>query len=239
MSRIDSGSLFTNFQNFFGEPVQDYGQPQPRRSHNGRDRYRSEGSERSSRSQDGRARGVMSMLGGYRQPHAHKQPARAHHKQVAPRAPRGRGQHPLPSGHNGSNQAVLGGGSGADAVRLGQQFMHQSSRSLRGRLPNFQAAGGVTNNCADFVSALLQNTGRLKGHYNKVSDLQTALGHQGYRRVSKSQAQPGDVWIRSDAGHTELVETPGATKLLGSNGSAFQTIRESGAGSGYYYHLAR
>ncbi|MBS2037213.1 hypothetical protein JST97_19655 [bacterium] len=109
------------------------------------------------------------------------------------------------------------GNSGSAAVSLGQRFLGQNSIDVRGRLPHFTAAGGQTNNCADFVSSCLESTGGLQGHHVGVRALEQALIRQGYRRIPASMAKPGDVWMNPSRGHTELVATPGATQLLGSN----------------------
>lgn len=109
------------------------------------------------------------------------------------------------------------GNSGSAAVSLGQRFLGQNSINVRGQLPHFTAAGGQTNNCADFVSSCLESTGGLQGHHVGVRDLEQALIRQGYHRVPAHMAKPGDVWMNPQRGHTELVATPGATQLLGSN----------------------
>lgn len=132
--------------------------------------------------------------------------------------------------------------AGQAGVDLARQFKGDLSYTLKGRLPNFQAAGGVNNNCADFVSSILQNTGQLQGHYVGVSKLEQALLKQGYRQVPKEQAQPGDVWIGADNRHTEIVATHGGTKLIGSNngGKNYQTITEVNTSrtqaAGKFYH---
>ena len=118
---------------------------------------------------------------------------------------------------NGCMPMGPGGNTGSAAVDLGRQFLGQNSIDVRGRLPNFRAAGGQTNNCADFVCSCLQSTGGIQGHFVNVRGLEQALIRQGYHRVPASQAKPGDVWINPSRGHTELVATPGATQLLGSN----------------------
>ncbi|MBM3461960.1 MAG: hypothetical protein FJX76_07660 [Armatimonadetes bacterium] len=90
------------------------------------------------------------------------------------------------------------------------------------------------------MSACLESTGRLQGHHVNVGELQQALLDQGYTRVDQAHAQPGDVWINGSVGHTELVATPGATQLIGSNNDApgHQVISLApGQQGGYYYHL--
>jgi hypothetical protein len=131
-------------------------------------------------------------------------------------------------------------GTGQDAVDLARKYLGQNSIDLKGKLPNFTAAGGQTNNCADFVSSVLESTGRLKGHHVGVSngDLRRALLSQGYRPTSVGQ--PGDVWISNSGGHTEL--STGNNRTIGSNNDrrGHQVISEryKKPGSGTYYHLA-
>ena len=107
-------------------------------------------------------------------------------------------------------------------------------------MDHFTAADGKTNNCADFVSSALESTGGLKGHYVGVKALEQALAKQGYHRVSGADAQPGDVWMNNQRGHTELVGTKGAKTLIGSNNirPGFQRVSEkpNNPNSGVYYH---
>ena len=96
-------------------------------------------------------------------------------------------------------------------------------------------------NCANFVSACLQSTGNLEGHYNGVKGLEAALKEQGYSQVSASEAQPGDVWIRDDGGHTELVQAAGNPPVLigsNNNGDNIQEVSLSytSGRSGRFYH---
>ena len=128
-------------------------------------------------------------------------------------------------------------GSGQAAIDLARRYLGRDSIGLRGDMPNFTAAGGVTNNCADFVSSALESQGLLGGHHINVNELEQSLKAQGYRQIPASQAQPGDVWINHSRGHTELVATAGARTLIGSNGDARQRVSEhqNNPGSGVYY----
>ncbi|MGE4202852.1 MAG: peptidoglycan amidohydrolase family protein [Vulcanimicrobiota bacterium] len=128
-------------------------------------------------------------------------------------------------------------GSGQAAIDLARRYLGRDSIGLRGDMPHFTAAGGVTNNCADFVSSALESQGLLGGHHINVNELEQSLKAQGYRQIPASEAQPGDVWINHSRGHTELVATPGARTLIGSNGSARQRVSEhqNNPGSGVYY----
>ena len=131
-------------------------------------------------------------------------------------------------------------GTGQDAVNLARKYLGHNSIDIKGALPNFTAAGGQTNDCADFVSSVLESTGRLNGHHINVEELEGSLLNQGYARVSKDQAQPGDVWINGSKGHTELVAEAGGNVLIGSNNDrpGHQVISETrNPEGGYYYHL--
>jgi len=117
-------------------------------------------------------------------------------------------------------------GSGQAAVDLARKYIGRDSIGLKGDMPHFTAAGGVTNNCVDFVSSALESQGLVKGHHINVKAFEKELQKQGYRQIPASQAQPGDVWINHSRGHTELVASPGARTLIGSNGSARQKVSE-------------
>jgi hypothetical protein len=135
-----------------------------------------------------------------------------------------------------------GGGSGQAAVDNARQFLNKDSSSIKGKMKHFTAAGGITNNCADFVSSALEGQGLVKGHHINVKSMEQELKKQGYKQVPTSQAKPGDVWISNSRGHTELVATKGATKLIGSNnnGDSRQEITEHAnrPGSGVIYQKA-
>ena len=144
----------------------------------------------------------------------------------------------------GASPAASGGGSGGSgsgqaAVDLARKFNGKDSISLKGKMPHFTAAGGTNNNCADFVSSALESQGLIKGHHINVKSMEQELKKQGYVQVPASQAKPGDVWISNSRGHTELVATKGATRLIGSNnnGDSRQEITEHAnrPGSGVIY----
>ncbi len=117
-------------------------------------------------------------------------------------------------------------GTGQAAVDLARKYLGRDSISLKGDMPHFTAAGGVTNNCVDFVSSALESQGLVKGHHINVRAFEKELQKQGWVQVPVAQAKPGDVWINHSRGHTELVATAGATRLIGSNGSARQKVSE-------------
>lgn len=134
------------------------------------------------------------------------------------------------TGATSSSAAVAPGtgakGTGQAAVDLARKYLGRDSISLKGDMPHFTAAGGVTNNCVDFVSSALESQGLVKGHHINVRAFEKELQKQGWVQVPVNQAKPGDVWINHSRGHTELVATAGATKLIGSNGSARQKVSE-------------
>jgi hypothetical protein len=140
---------------------------------------------------------------------------------------------PIPQGK------IVPDGSGQDAVNLGKQYLGHNAIDIKGKLPNFTAAGGQTNNCADFVSSLLESTGRVKGHHVNVVEFEKSLVSQGYREVPKGQAQPGDVWISDSRGHTEMCAAPGGTQCIGSNNDrpGHQVISLNSPRGGHWYHL--
>lgn len=137
--------------------------------------------------------------------------------------------------------AITPNGTGQDAVDLARQYEGHNSIDIKGRMPHFTAAGGQTNNCADFVSSALEATGRVRGHHINVREFERSLQAQGYVQVPASQARPGDVWINHSRGHTELVSTRGATHTIGSNndrpGHQVISERPKAPGSGVIYQL--
>lgn len=142
-------------------------------------------------------------------------------------------------GVTGPIQGGPPGQGGQASVDYARQFLGRDSYTLKGQMQNFTAAGGKTNNCADFVCSALQSTGRLRGHFVGVRALENALKQQGWRQVPANQAKPGDVWISNSRSHTELVSTPGGRKTIGSNNirQGFQRIseRDKDPGSGVFY----
>jgi hypothetical protein len=125
----------------------------------------------------------------------------------------------------------------AASVRLAEHYLGQEARWLH--LRNYTAAGGYTNDCADFISAVLQDTGRLHGHYINVGVMEGALQHQGWHPVSASRAMPGDVWVTSSDSHTEMVTHRGATQMIGANGTSVEVVSFTGDWtSGRFYHHA-
>lgn len=106
---------------------------------------------------------------------------------------------------------------GQAAVDEARKFLGSESQDLKGKLPNFDAAGGKTNNCADFVSANLMNQGLLEGKQVNVDRLQEQLKREGWTSVEAADAKPGDVAFYKSKRHVELVSEAGGTKSIGSN----------------------
>lgn len=106
---------------------------------------------------------------------------------------------------------------GQAAVDDARKFLGQKSQDLKGQLDNFQAAGGKTNNCADFVSANLMNNGLLEGKQVNVDKLREQLQKEGWTTVDAADTKPGDVAFYNNKRHVELVSEAGGTKSIGSN----------------------
>lgn len=143
-------------------------------------------------------------------------------------------------------QALTGAESSDPAVALAEKYLGRDSYTLKGDLPTFQAAGGYENNCADFVSSLLQNTGRIDSHEVGVWELANKLEENDWERIEAAMARPGDVWIADDYSHTEIVQKAGdpptligSNNLMGENGEYldFQRIGTAYKDSGMYYHM--
>lgn len=141
---------------------------------------------------------------------------------------------------NTSTAGISTSGSGGQAVAIAESKLGQQSSNVK--MANYTAAGGVDNDCADFVSGCIADAGM----YHKepgdasVATFKQHLQQQGWVEVPKAQAQPGDVAIFNGSQHTELVAAPGATKLIGSNngGTNVQHIStDSGNwGTVQYFH---
>lgn len=129
------------------------------------------------------------------------------------------------------------------SVDLARQFEGELSQDVAGRLGDFGSAGRKTNNCADFVSSVLEESGRGVERTEDVSELRQQLLDKGWQVIPQDQARPGDVWMtQSDkhgSRHTELVTTLGGTHTIGSNNIAApepqQQIFEREARPGLFY----
>src|SRR3546814_20358036 len=60
-------------------------------------------------------------------------------------------------------------------------------------------------NCANFVTAVLQDAGLINWHDNTVAGTSSRLQAEGWTVVPASQAKPGDVCILNSGGNVELV----------------------------------
>jgi 3D (Asp-Asp-Asp) domain-containing protein/cell wall-associated NlpC family hydrolase len=131
--------------------------------------------------------------------------------------------------------------NGSDPVAIARKYVtHPPTPSikLKGKLPHFTAAGGETNDCADFVSSVLETAGRISGHHINVKEFERSLKAQGWKYVSRQNAKAGDVWMNTSRGHTELVATDGATRLIGSNNDrpGHQVVTEVSGYDGIFLH---
>ena len=136
----------------------------------------------------------------------------------------GRGHHISKAKHGSSHSS---GKSSSKAVDVAKKYLGRRSGSIN-NMKNFSHAGGVTNNCADFVSACLANAGvyKKKSGDASVATLKQHLLQQGWKKVSKAHTKPGDVAIFNGSQHVELVSKAGAKQLIGSNnnGQSYQTV---------------
>lgn len=115
---------------------------------------------------------------------------------------------------------------------------------------------GYNDNCANFVTSSLKTSGLIAKNFIAVSQIKSYCnaGTEGYHQVSSfSKAKPGDIWINSSGGHTELVMGyhNGSLILIGSNNfssgdsdtncqkrtgqraSAYQRVSYSSSSTGY------
>lgn len=126
-----------------------------------------------------------------------------------------------------------GGGGASKAVDIAKKYLGQKSGHISD-LPNFDRSGGMDNNCADFVAACLTNAGvyKKKPGDASVRVLKQHLIEDGWKKVSKAQAKPGDVAIFNGTQHIELVATQGAGQLIGSNNKGGGNVQTVSMGSG-------
>lgn len=108
-----------------------------------------------------------------------------------------------------------GDGSGQSTIDLARQFLGQRSKDVAGRMGPFSAAGGLTNNCADFVSSALVASGRLSRKNVNCKSLERQLQREGWRQIPADQARPGDVAFNQSRGHVQLCQGNG--RQIGSN----------------------
>lgn len=130
-------------------------------------------------------------------------------------------------------------GTGQRAVDIARGYIGQASRNVD--MPNYNAPGGNTNNCAAFVTGALKTAGKIDWTEAGVSNgnLREHLLADGWREIPGTEAKPGDVKISSSGGHTELVSEAGGTKTIGSNNvrTGYQEIseRDNDPTKGTYY----
>ncbi len=142
---------------------------------------------------------------------------------------------PSTTGSSGSSSSSSGAGgasgSGEAAAAEAKKFVGQDSQSLKGKLKNFEAAGGQTNNCADFVCSLLKNQDPSLPKTNSVAQLKSTLQSRGWKQVPKEQSKAGDVAFANTGSHVQLVSAPG--KTIGSNNDrpGHQVVSERNVGN--------
>lgn len=146
-----------------------------------------------------------------RDPQVEVRPRRARSRQGPRTHERPRASRP-PVATQPAGPTARGGRAAVDSAR---QYLGRRSWEVRGEMPNFRAAGGRTNNCADFVSAALENGGMLGGHEVNVGRLERRLEREGWERIPASEAGPGDVAFTASRRHVELCQGEGMT--IGSN----------------------
>jgi 3D (Asp-Asp-Asp) domain-containing protein len=128
--------------------------------------------------------------------------------------------------------------SGSDPVSIARKFVRSpplraDSPIVKRGLPHYSAAGGATNDCADFVTACLitagkmGNVGALAPAKINVHYLKEYLLAHGWHTVPKARAQPGDVWLcdgGSGVHHVTLVSAAGGGEIIGANGGSTEYI---------------
>ncbi|MBQ9817027.1 MAG: SH3 domain-containing protein [Proteobacteria bacterium] len=138
-------------------------------------------------------------------------------------------------------------GDGQKAVDFAQKYYYSKTGlcthdycKKEPKLPHLSDFGSYNNNCANFVTAVMQNVGLISKHFNAVADLKAhcVAGKDGYREVSLKNAKPGDIWINKDSSHshTEFVKSAngsGSVTLIGSNNVSTNNDKHGHGGSSY------
>ncbi|HEX7816409.1 LysM peptidoglycan-binding domain-containing protein [Dyella sp.] len=125
------------------------------------------------------------------------------------------------SGHAAPVQQGSGTAKGTNAADKAKQYLGRYETDLE-KAGVTQSGVDTSESCANFVSAMLKQSGQINWHTNLVSDLNNRLRAQGWHTVSLADAKPGDVWICNGAhgeSHTEIVASNdhGKVTLIGSN----------------------
>lgn len=132
--------------------------------------------------------------------------------------------------------------SGGDPVALARRFVGLPSWSPKlraGLAPDYNNQGRQTNNCAEFVSAVLQKAGRISFHDPTVMGLESKLRGHGWMTVPKHQAKAGDVWLHEHKPqHVVLVSHDGGGSTIGADGGSQEIIKEEAMGypGALYFH---
>ena len=129
------------------------------------------------------------------------------------------------AGQTGDVGGVEGGtttGNGRNPADVAKQYLGRNAADLRSdRSDNLPMNANVPANvcCANFVSAVLTESGQLPGnlHTDSVAQLNSTLRSRGWTEVSAAEAKPGDVVIIQGGGVSHTVLYAGNGQTIGSN----------------------
>lgn len=124
-------------------------------------------------------------------------------------------------GAGGVESGTTTGGS-RNPADVARQYLGRNAADLRGdRSDDLPMNANVPANvcCANFVSAVLTESGQLPGnlHTDSVAQLNSTLRSRGWTEVSAAQARPGDVVIIQGGGVSHTVLYAGNGQTIGSN----------------------
>jgi LysM repeat protein len=122
----------------------------------------------------------------------------------------------------GVDGTAPGSGNGRNPADIAKQYLGRNASELRGdRSDDLPMNANVPANvcCANFVSAVLAESGQLPGnlHTDSVAQLNTTLRSRGWTEVSAANAKPGDVVIIQGGGVSHTVLYAGNGQTIGSN----------------------
>lgn len=108
----------------------------------------------------------------------------------------------------------------SNPAKVAEQYLNRNASDLEhsGELP-MDPNVNTHVCCANFVTSVLQKSGKINWHSNRVDETAARLKKQGWKTVPASEAKPGDVAIVNGSEHVELVDSNvnGKVTLIGSN----------------------
>ena len=133
-------------------------------------------------------------------------------------------------------------------VERAENYIGHTVRSLGagGGMTGMAPLSLETNQCSNFVSAVLVREGLRDRPETWAPHLENWVQQNGWTQVPQADAMPGDIYfsnwsdVSQDHGHVELVRTVGGTETIGANtddrGAGHQSVltRNTPSGGTFY-----